>query len=82
AGKLAGRRQHTQPGGGAGDPSRFTVEIEVDAAQLAQAAALVPTVRRTGDRTVSYHSPTAWDMIRCFKTVTTMIHAAIEESYG
>ncbi|MBO0823136.1 MAG: M55 family metallopeptidase, partial [Actinobacteria bacterium] len=81
AGKLAGRRQHTQPVGG-GKPKGFTVEIEVDAAQLAQAAALVPTVRRTGDRTVSYYSPTAWDMIRCFKTVTTMIHAAIEESYG
>ena len=26
--------------------------------------------------------PTAWDMIRCFKTVTTMIAAAVEERYG
>jgi D-amino peptidase len=60
----------------------FTVEIEVDASQLAQAAAIVPTVQRTGDRRVSYHSPTAWEMIRCFKTVTTMIAAATEDSYG
>jgi D-amino peptidase len=60
----------------------YTVEIEVDAAQLAQAAAIVPTVDRTGDRTVSYHSATAWDMIRCFKTVTTMISAAIEHHFG
>ncbi len=26
--------------------------------------------------------PAAWDMIRCFKTVTTMIAAAVEERYG
>src|SRR5579875_1197562 len=60
----------------------FTVEIEVDAAQLAQAAAIVPTVRRTGDRAVAFEAPTAWDMIRCFKTVTTMISAAVEEKFG
>jgi D-amino peptidase len=77
AGQLAGRREPTAP-----PPDGFTVEIEVDAAQLAQAAAIVPTVRRTGDRTVSYISPTAWDMIRCFKTVTTMISAAVEQHYG
>lgn len=82
AGKLAGRRPPARPGGGAAESDGFMIEIEVDAAQLAQAAALVPTVRRTGDRTVTYHSPTAWDMIRCFKTVTTMIDAAVEESYG
>jgi D-amino peptidase len=79
AAKLAGRR-------GAADtstaPDGYTVDIEVDAAQLAQAAAITPTVRRTGDRTVTYHSQTAWDMIRCFKTVTTMISAAVEENYG
>jgi D-amino peptidase len=60
----------------------YTVEIEVDAAQLAQAAAIVPTVQRTGERTVRYLSATGWDMIRCFKTVTTMISAAIEDHYG
>jgi D-amino peptidase len=77
AGKLAGRRAPAEaPAGG------YRVEIEVDAAQLAQAAAIVPTVQRTGDRTVSYVSQTAWDMIRCFKTVTTMITAAIEQHYG
>jgi D-amino peptidase len=77
AAKLAGRRQPAGP-----PADGYTVQIEVDAAQLAQAAAIVPTVRRTGDRTVSYHSATAWDMIRCFKTVTTMISAAIEQHYG
>jgi D-amino peptidase len=75
--KLARPRRPADPPAGG-----YTVDIEVDAAQLAQAAAIVPTVRRTGDRTVSYHSPTAWDMIRCFKTVTTMISAAVEDHYG
>jgi D-amino peptidase len=75
--KLARPRRPAEP-----PADGYTVEIEVDAAQLAQAAAIVPTVRRTGDRTVSYQSPTAWDMIRCFKTVTTMISAAIEHHYG
>jgi D-amino peptidase len=79
AARLAGRRDRAGSGTA---PDGYTVDIEVDAAQLAQAAAITPTVRRTGDRTVTYHSQTAWDMIRCFKTVTTMISAAVEENYG
>jgi D-amino peptidase len=77
AGQLARPRVPADPPAGG-----YTVDIEVDAAQLAQAAAIVPTVRRTGERTVSYLSATAWDMIRSFKTVTTMISAAIEDHYG
>lgn len=77
AGKLARPRAPAGPPAGG-----YTVEVEVDAAQLAQAAAIVPTVRRTADRAVSYQSATAGDMIRCFKTVTTMISAAIEDHYG
>jgi D-amino peptidase len=60
----------------------FGVEIEVDAAQLAQSAAIVPTVRRTGERVVAYESSSAYDMIRCFKVVCTMISSAMEEYYG
>jgi D-amino peptidase len=60
----------------------FSVEVGVDAAQLAQAAAIVPTVRRTGDRVVAFEGPTAYDMIRCFKVVCTMISSAMEEHYG
>jgi D-amino peptidase len=77
AGRLAGRQPPADPPHGG-----YTVDVEVDAAQLAQAAAIVPTVHRTGDRSVSYQSATAWDMIRCFKAVTTMISAAIEQHYG
>lgn len=73
--KLAGRVPPVRASG-------FSVEVEVDAAQLAQAAAIVPTVRRTGDRVVAYESATAYDMIRCFKVVCTMISSAMEDHYG
>jgi D-amino peptidase len=64
------------------EASAFRVTVEVDAAQLAQAAAIVPGVERTGVRTVEYETTSASEMIRCFKTVCTMISAAIEANYG
>jgi D-amino peptidase len=64
------------------DASTFRVSVEVDAAQLALAAAIVPGVERTGVRTVGYQATTASEMIRCFKTVCTMISEAIEANYG
>ncbi|MHB1876908.1 MAG: M55 family metallopeptidase, partial [Streptosporangiaceae bacterium] len=54
---LAGRRAPAPDGD-------YLTEIEVDAAQLAQAAAIVPGVRRTGDRTVEYRSVSGYDLIR------------------
>lgn len=75
AAALAGRQQAAAPGD-------FRVEVEVDAAQLAQAAAMVPGVSRTGDRTVEYVTASAREMIRCFKVVCTMISAAMEAHYG
>jgi D-amino peptidase len=74
---LAGRAEPAAPPG-----SQFRVQVEVDAAQLAQAAAIVPGVRRTGDRLVEYASPTATEMIRTFKVVCTMISSAVEDAYG
>jgi D-amino peptidase len=73
--KLAGRTVAVQAG-------EFRIEVEVDAAQLAQSAAIVPGVRRIGERTVAYESLSAWDMIRCFKVVCTMISSAMEAHYG
>ena len=73
--KLAGRQEPVRGG-------PFEVEVDVDAAQLAMAAAIVPTVEQTGTRTVAYTSPTAREMIRCFKAVCTMISNAVEQSYG
>ncbi|WP_067605974.1 M55 family metallopeptidase [Nocardiopsis listeri] len=64
------------------DSSPKAMEIEVDSAQLAQAAAIVPGVTRTGALRVRYTSPDAYEMIRAFKTVTTMISNGMEKDYG
>jgi D-amino peptidase len=73
--KLAGRRD--------GQPAvQFCAQVEVDAAQLAQAAAIVPGVQRVGERTVEYNSSSAYELIRTFKVVCTMISAAVEADYG
>ncbi|MEU3016872.1 M55 family metallopeptidase [Nocardiopsis sp. NPDC007018] len=59
-----------------------TLEVEVDSAQLAQAAAIVPGVTRTTPRRVEYTSPDAYEMIRTFKAVCTLISNAMEKDYG
>jgi D-amino peptidase len=64
------------------EPAPRAVEVEVDSAQLAQAAAIVPGVTRVGVRRVRYVSPDAYEMIRCFKAVTTLISNAMEANYG
>lgn len=66
----------------AGSSGPYTVDIEVDATQLADFACMVPTVERVAERRVRYTSGTAYDMIRCFKAVTTLISNGIEHAYG
>jgi D-amino peptidase len=63
-------------------PRDRIIEIEFDAEHLAGAAACVPGVDRTGPRRVAYTAPDMYEGIRCFKTVTTMVSAAVEEWYG
>ncbi|WP_431783571.1 M55 family metallopeptidase [Streptomyces chumphonensis] len=58
------------------------VTLEFDAEHLAGAATVVPGVRQTGERRVAYASPTMYEGIRCFKAVTTVVSAAVEEQYG
>lgn len=60
----------------------YTVEVEFDAAQLTGAATMVPTVERTGERTVAYTATTMYEGIRCFKAVTTLVAGAVEKHYG
>ncbi len=60
----------------------YIVEVEVDATQLADFAGMVPTVERVAERRVRYTADTAYDMIRCFKAVTTLISNGIENRYG
>ncbi len=60
----------------------FTVELEFDATHLVGAASVVPSVERCGERRVRYTAPTMYEGIRCFKAVTTLVSAAVEEQYG
>jgi D-amino peptidase len=64
------------------DAGPYTVEVEVDATQLADFAAMVPTVERIGERRISYTTTSAREMLRCFKAVTTLISSGIERTYG
>jgi D-amino peptidase len=63
-------------------PRLRTVEVEFDAEHLAGAATAVPGVTQTGPRRVSYDAPSMVAGIRCFKAVTTLVSAAVEEWYG
>lgn len=72
---LAGRRAAPRP-------ARHEVEIEVDAAHLAEAATLIPGVERIDVRRVKYVSESAYSMIRCFKALTVVVSAAVEALYG
>lgn len=60
----------------------FTLELEFDAEHLAGQATCVPGVERCGERRVSYTTPTMYEGIRCFKAVTTVVAASVEEQYG
>ncbi|MFT2014260.1 M55 family metallopeptidase [Streptomyces sp. 796.1] len=60
----------------------YQVELEFDAEHLVGAATVVPGVERHGERRVVYTSPSMYEGIRCFKAVTTVVAAAVEEQYG
>ncbi|MFC4337793.1 M55 family metallopeptidase [Salininema proteolyticum] len=71
----AGRREPSLQG-----PHRF--ELEFDAEHLVGSASAVPGVEPCGERRVGYTSETMYEGMRCFKTVTTVVSAAVEEQYG
>ena len=75
AAALAGRRPPPPPA-----PHR--VEVELDAAHLAEAATLIPGVKRIEVRRVGYTSESAYAMIRSFKALTVVVSAAVEALYG
>lgn len=60
----------------------FDMELEFDAEHLAGAATVVPGVERIGERRVAYTTSTMYEAIRCFKAVTTVVSAAVEDQYG
>ena len=58
------------------------IELEFDAEHLVGAATVIPGVEADGERRVSFESATMYEGIRCFKAVTTVVAAAVEEQYG
>ncbi|TDC22363.1 peptide ABC transporter substrate-binding protein [Streptomyces sp. 8K308] len=58
------------------------IEVGFDAEHLAGAATLVPGVEQIGPRRVAFTAHTMYEGIRCFKAVTTVVSAAVEEWYG
>lgn len=75
AAALGGRRRGARP-------RARRIEVEFDAEHLAGAAAIVPGVERVGERRVGYRASDMYSGIRCFKAVTTLVAAAVEEWYG
>ena len=70
---------------GAADPvpaRAHTVEVEVDAAHLAGAAAIVPGVEQVAPCRVRFSGASGYAMIRGFKAVVTLISNAVEKNYG
>jgi D-amino peptidase len=43
---------------------------------------MVPTVEQVNERRIRFEAPTAYDMIRWFKAVCTLISVATEQTYG
>lgn len=77
--------QAAAAGGGRIDPvdaGPYVVEVEVDAAQLVTNATVIPTVEQIGDCRVQFTATSAYEMIRCFKAVCTLISSGTERTYG
>jgi D-amino peptidase len=58
------------------------IDVEFDAAHLADAAAVVPSVELVDVRRVSFEAATMTEAMKAFKTVTTIAAAAVENLYG
>ena len=58
------------------------VEVEFDAAHLAQATAVIPTVEQVGVRRVAFDAPTMTDAMKAFKVVASIAAGAVQGGYG
>ncbi|MFD7986169.1 M55 family metallopeptidase [Kitasatospora indigofera] len=63
-------------------PAQHHYEVTFHATHQAAAVEAVPTVERTGPRTIAYTAPTATDGARTFKVCTTVAASSAEEHYG
>ena len=65
-----------------GGTSGHRIEVEFDAAHLAAAAAVVPTVEQLEVRRVGFDAASMTDAMKAFKVVTAIASGAVEGSYG
>jgi D-amino peptidase len=78
----AARAGMARAGSFAGSVSGHRIEVEFDAAHLAAAAAVVPTVEQLDVRRVGFDAATMTDAMKAFKVVTAIASSAVEGSYG
>ncbi|MFI9379660.1 M55 family metallopeptidase [Kutzneria sp. NPDC052558] len=62
--------------------SSHHMEVAFDAAHLAAAAAVIPTVERISLLRVGYDAPTMTEAMKAFKIVTNIAGGAVEKIYG
>lgn len=78
----AAARGMARAGRGQGTVAPHRIEIEFTTTQLAQAAAVVPTVEQLDVRSVGFDAVDMTEAMKAFKTVTTVAGRAIQEHYG
>ncbi|MBP2471482.1 D-amino peptidase [Crossiella equi] len=63
-------------------PGPHRIEVEFDAAHLAMAAAVIPTVEQVGVLRVGFDAPDMTEAMKCFKIVTAIAGGATEPEWG
>ncbi|ASO20264.1 D-aminopeptidase [Actinoalloteichus hoggarensis] len=81
---IAARAEHGMASAGrsAGATAPHRIEVEFDAAHLAAATAVIPTVEQLDVRRVGFDAPTMTEAMKCFKIVTAIAGGAIQGVYG
>ncbi|WP_025357744.1 M55 family metallopeptidase [Kutzneria albida] len=65
-----------------GTPGPHRIEVEFDAAHLAAAAAIVPTVEQVSLLRVGFDAVSMTEAMKAFKVVTAIASGAVEKVYG
>ncbi|WP_075764529.1 M55 family metallopeptidase [Actinoalloteichus fjordicus] len=81
---IAARAEHGMASAGRfeGTAAPHRIEVEFDAAHLAAATAVIPTVEQLDVRRVGFDAPTMTEAMKCFKVVTAIAAGAIQGIYG
>ena len=79
AGAAEGLRRSSPPGRPVGP---FTFEVDFAATHPVAAVTAIPGVEAAGERGIAFELPTMVEAIRCFKAVTVLAAASVEETYG